>query len=66
MAIVLFGSVLSWYWKYYQDLGPYARVPGKIKFYAKKFPNFLPGTLVFYRIVNISNDQQMLLIITLP
>jgi hypothetical protein len=22
MAIVLFGSVLSWYWKYYQDLGP--------------------------------------------
>jgi hypothetical protein len=38
----------------------------KIKFCAKKFPNFLPGTLAFYRIVNISNDQQMSLIITLP
>jgi hypothetical protein len=40
--------------------------PGKIKFCAKKFPNFLPGTLAFYRIVNISNDQQMSLIPTLP
>ena len=40
--------------------------PGKIKFCAKKFPNFLPGTLAFYRIVNISNDQQMSLINTLP
>ena len=39
---------------------------GKIKFCAKKFPNFLPGTLAFYRIVNISNDQQMSLINTLP
>jgi hypothetical protein len=43
----------------------YARVPGK------KFGNFLAqnlilsGTLAFYRIVNISNDQQMSLIITL-
>ena len=36
--------------------------PGKINFSAKKFPNFLPGTLAFYRIVNISNDQQMSLI----
>jgi hypothetical protein len=38
----------------------------------KKFGNFLaqnlilPGTLAFYRIVNISNDLQMLLIITRP
>jgi hypothetical protein len=34
----------------------------EIKFCAKKFQNFLPGTLAFYRIVNISNDQQMSLI----
>jgi hypothetical protein len=32
------------------------------KFCAKTFPNILPGTLAFYRIVNISNDQQMSLI----
>jgi hypothetical protein len=37
-------------------------------FYGKKFGNFLaqnlilPGTLAFYRIVNISNDQQMSII----
>jgi hypothetical protein len=31
--------------------------PGKIKFGAKKIPNFLPGTLTFYRIVDISNDH---------
>ena len=37
-------------------------VPGKIKFSAKKIPNFLPGTLAIYRIVNIWNDQQMSLI----
>ena len=41
-------------------------------YHCKKFGNFLaqnltlPGTLAFYRIVNISNDQQMSLIITLP
>ena len=39
-----------------------------IKITSKKFGNFLaqnlilPGTLAFYRIVNISNDQQMSLI----
>ena len=35
-----------------------------IQFCAKIFPNFLPGTLEFYRIVNILNDQQMSLIST--
>ena len=53
-------AVFKWY------LGLSTGVPGK------KFGNFLaqnlilPGTLAFYRIVNISNDQQMSLIITLP
>jgi hypothetical protein len=32
---------------------PWISIPGKIKFCAKKFPNFSPGTLAFYRIVNI-------------
>jgi hypothetical protein len=30
-----------------QQVPQYARVPDKIKFCAKKFPNFLPGTLAY-------------------
>jgi hypothetical protein len=48
------------YWRY----GKTREFRVKLNF-APKIPNFLPGTLAFYRIITISNDQQMSLISTL-
>ena len=57
-ALLYRKHAICMHWKFWD----FPRVPGKIKFCAKKFPNFLPATLAIYRIVNIWNDQQMSLI----
>jgi hypothetical protein len=66
-VVSIHAGFLTWYKLegkslFFVYIGVLVHSPGKIKFCAKKFPNFLPGTLAFYRIVNIWNDQQMSLI----